>query len=482
MKVGPASVERQAIAGLKWVGAAKLAAQVSSWAVTLVVVRLLVPGDYGLMALAWLVVSVAAAAAELGLGVSLVQARAFDRDQLARVAALALLLHLGMGLVVACGAPLAALFFGEPRLTAIVQVGALHFVLAAFTTIPEALVLRDMDFRRLSTADLVSALSGSLATLALAMAGAGVWSLVVGNLFAAALRSSLLMRGRFVRPQFRFDRIGRFAAFGGTLTTSRLVWQLTHQVDVLIAGRFLPQEAVGLYSMAVHLATLPMQKITSVVNQVALPAVARLQAERARLQLRLLTALRLMMLVAIPPLWCLAAVAPEFVSVVLGPRWSGIAYPLRVISLLVPLKIASSVISTSTVALGAAMLDFRNTMINLVVLPLAFLVGVQWGIDGLATAWVVGTGIVLGLTLPRMCPVVGVGLRQVVRAGAAPLIAGVALVVAVLALRPLLAGAAEPLRLAALILAGLAVYVAVVTLLEREVWEDVRRIVAAAKG
>ena len=476
------SVERKAIAGLKWVGAAKLLAQVSSWVVTLVVVRLLVPGDYGLMALASLVVSVAAAAAELGLGTSLVQAGAFDREQLARVAALALLLNLGMGLVVACGAPLAALFFNEPRLTAVIQVGALHFVLAAFTTVPEALLLRDMDFRRLSAADLAAVLSGSLATLALALVGAGVWSLVVGNLLAALVRSSLLIRGRVVRPQFRFDRIARFAVFGGTLTASRLVWQLTNQVDVLIAGRFLPKEAVGLYSMAVHLATLPMQKISSVVNQVALPTIARLQAERPRLQLRLLAALRLMMLVAIAPLWCLAAVAPEFVNVVLGPQWNGIAYPLRMISLLVPLKIASSVISTSTVALGAATLDLRNTMVNVVVLPIAFLVGVHWGIDGLATAWAVGTGLVLGLTMPRMCSVIGMSLRQVVRAGAAPLLAGAALVGTVLALRPLLASVAEPVRLGVLVFAGLAVYVAVVTLIEREVWDDVRRIAAADRG
>lgn len=476
------SIERQAISGLKWTGATRLIGQALGWAVTLIVVRLLAPADYGIAAVSTVIISVFSTVAELGLGASLIQAPSLARETLARAAGLALVLNIGLGAVVVLSAPLAGAFFGDDVLRRVIQVSALHFGLAALSIVPEALAYRGMNFKWTAFIDLVSSLVASLATLLLALQGAGVWALVLGSLAGASVRSALFLRGHPVRPVFRFGGLRRHLAFGGALATGRLAWQVVNQSDVLTAGRFLTPNAVGLYSVSLHLATLPMQRIMGIVNQVVFPTVARLQEDRPRLRERLIFGLRLLGFVSVPVMWGIAAVAPDLVALVLGPRWHDAVYPLQVTSLLIPFKMASAVISTAIVGVGAATLDLRNTLVNIVVLPIAFLIGVQWGVDGLATAWALALVIVLALTVPRSCARLEIPPLDVARALRDPLLAGGVMYALVIAARAALAGVPGLYRLPALILVGGAVYLPLVSLLNRAIWTDLRRLLAASRA
>ena len=90
------SIEQQALSGLKWTASARLIGQVLSWAVTLIVVRLLAPADYGIAAVSAAIISVISTVAELGLGASVVQAPSLERETLARIAGLAIVLNCGL--------------------------------------------------------------------------------------------------------------------------------------------------------------------------------------------------------------------------------------------------------------------------------------------------------------------------------------------------------------------------------------------------
>jgi O-antigen/teichoic acid export membrane protein len=474
------SVESQAISGLKWTGAARFISQAVSWAVTLIVVRLLAPADYGVVAVSAVIISIFSTAAELGLGAALVQAPKLDREALARIAGLAMLLNIALGAVVALGAPLAGLFFNEAILPRVVQVSSLHFVLAAVSIVPQALAYRDMNFRWSASIELVSALAASVTTLLLALHGAGVWSLVVGSLSGAAVRSAMFLRGQNVWPVFRLGGVRRHVTFGGALAMSRLAWQVINQSDVLIAGRFLTPSAVGLYSVSLHLATLPMQRVMSIVNQVVFPAVARLQDDRPRLRERLLSGLRVLGFVSVPVMWGISSIAPELVELALGPTWQDAAYPLRVVSLLIPLRMVSGIVSTTIIGVGA--LDLWNTAINLVVLPICFLIGVQWGVNGLATAWAVALLVVLSMTIPRNCRKLEVPVSEVARTLRDPILAGGAMYGLVSMGRMFLTGVVNGYKLPALIVIGAVVYLPCLSLLNRRMWTDVQRLYAALRA
>jgi O-antigen/teichoic acid export membrane protein len=473
------SLERQAITGVKWSVVAKVVTQLVAWAVTLLVIRLLNPADYGLMALNAVVLSIFSGVAELGLGASLIQARNPTQHDLARVAGALLVLNLGCAAIVCLGAPLFATAFGSPRLELIIQISSVQFLLSAIAAIPEALAYRDMRFRWLAAADIASGLTTSATTLVLALSNAGVWALILGNLGGYTVRTVILLfGGTIVRPTFVLRGIGQFLRFGGAWSGARLAWQLTSQADVLIAGRALSQEAVGAYSVAVQLANLPLQKAMGIVNQVAFPAMARLQAELPRMRRRMLTSIRLLGFGAIPILWGFGAVAPEFVELVLGDQWAGVILPLQLIAIVAPLRMLATLLATAVSAIGRADVELVNTLMSLAVFVVAFLVGVRWNLNGLAIAYVIATSLSLVLNFPRTARVVGISARQIGMAGRSTVISGGAMLVATAAARFGLTGASGWLRLSVLVVIGAATYFATMLLIDRTIWADARKIIA----
>ena len=445
--------------------------------------RLLTPEDYGLMAMSMVIISIIAGIAEFGLGASLIQAKTVSRQELAHLAGALAALNMGCGVLVVVGAEPFANLLGDARLTDVIRVLALQFLLSAIEAVPYSIAYREMQFKRLAGIEIAATLVGSMVTLTLAWLEAGVWALVFGGVAGGVLRTTLYVcLGTFVWPSFRLRGIARHARFGGAVTAGRILWQLTYQADVLIAGRFLTSQTVGLYSVSLHLATLPMHKAMGILNQVAFPAVARLQDELPRMRQRLLDSLRLLAFAAIPMFWGISAVAPEFVHVVLGKKWYPAIFALQVVSLVAPMRMLAAVFSTALAAIGRADLDLRNMLIGAVVLPAAFLIGVQWGLDGLAASWVAGIPIVFALNFPRTLAAIGLRQSQLWAAVRVPLIAGVIMIVLVAGVRTVLIEYDEFLRLPLLIVVGAAGYLGSVQLLDRVIWTDVRRLVAAARG
>ncbi|HVZ35733.1 MAG TPA: lipopolysaccharide biosynthesis protein [Polyangiaceae bacterium] len=477
------SVERQAAAGLKWGSIAKLGGQVVSWAVTLAVFRLLSPEDYGLMALSMVLLSIVAGVAEFGLGSSLIQMPKLDARDMARVGGALAMLNIGCGLAVALGAPVFAKLLGDIRLSPLLRVLSLQFLLTAIESVPLSLAQRNMDFKRLAGIELAATLLGSLVTLLLAWLGGGVWALVIGNLAGAALRTLLYVAlNGFTWPSFNFRGIGPHLRFGGAVTITRFLWQLTSQADLLIAGRVLTREAIGFYSVSMHLATLPMTKVMGILNQVAFPAVARLQDELPRLRQRLVDALRLLALAAVPGMWGISSIAAEFVDVVLGERWRDSIVPLQVVSFVAPLRMLGMVLATALTGVGRADLELRNTIVGAIVLPSAFFVGAQWGLDGLAFSWCCAVPIVLAMNFPRTLGALGMSCGDLMAATRGPIAAGIAMYAAVTLARRPLSELDELTRLLILIPVGAAAYLCVVQLMDRTIWSVARKFAAAVRG
>jgi teichuronic acid exporter len=476
-------VERKTVVALKWSVVAKLLGQLISWGVTLIVLRLLAPADYGLMAIVTVVISMIAGLAEFGFGASLIQAPTLDRRELARIAGALGALNVGCGVVVAAAAPLIAAWLGEPRLQLLIQVSALQFLFSAVEIVPQALMHRVMDFARVARIEIGATIVGSLGTLALALSGAGVWALVLGGLASSAARAAgFVVSSGFVWPSLALVGIGHHIRFGGIVTVTRVIWQIAYQMDTLIAARIFTREVLGLYAVAMHLATLPMSKAMGVVNQVAFPAVARLQDELPRLRIRLVESLRLLALIAIASLWGLAAVAHEFVDVVLGEKWHAAETALQLVSVVAPFRMLMAVLATALAASGHAELELRNTIVSALILPTSFALGVNWGLNGLAASWLVAVPAICALNFRRTAGTLGLRLGDVMSAVRAPVIAGAVMLIAVTLARLGLTDYSEALRLPILIAAGALVYTGSVWALDRGIWIDVRRVAAALRG
>jgi O-antigen/teichoic acid export membrane protein len=472
------SLQAQALAGFRWSAGLKVFSQVITWAITIFVIRLLTPADYGLLAMATVFVSFLTMFSELGLGAAVVQRAHVDDALLRRVLGVVLVLHVSLAAVLVLSAPLVAHFYDEPRVTPVLRALSLQFILAGFAVMPNAQLQRRMAFKNRALLDLFSALLASATTLALAWHGAGVWALVAGAL-GGQLCKTVGLNWLFPTqywPELSFKGLRELLRFGGQFTAIQVFWVFLSQVDIVIAAKWLGHEALGFYSVATHFASLPGQRISSLVNQVAFAAFARLQDEGTHTGAHVLKGVRMLSFFAFPVLWGLSSVAPEGVAVVLGGAWAPAAFPLQVLALVIPLRIVGNFVNTALQGLGRSDVVLRNVLWATLIAPPAFLIGVNtWGLAGLSLAWWVVTPLVFLQGMLRGLPLLGLRWGQLVGAMAPAAGASLLMVGVVTATRHFAGGEPSSLwRLCALVAAGALTYGAVWWGLNRtgaqEVW------------
>lgn len=413
------SLRSQALSGFRWTVSVRLLSQSVTWAITLVVIRLLTPSDYGLLAMSTVFVAFLAMFSELGLGAAIVQKAEVDEPLLKRAFGLILTIHFSLAALLALSAPLIAIFYDDPRVIPVIRVLALQFVLAAFSVIPDATLQRQMEFKNRSLLDFSGAVAASGLTLFLAFGGAGVWALVAGSLMGQAVKTvgiNLLSPFRHW-PDFSLRGLRSLLQFGGNFTAVQAFWMFLSQVDVLICAKWLGNEALGFYSVAMQLASLPSQRISGLVNQVAFPSFSRMQADLGRVSGHVLAGVRLLSFVSFPVLWGMSSVAPEIVEVVLGDKWLMTTLPLQVLTLVIPLRIVGNFVATAVQGMGRSDIVLRSVVWASVVTPPVFLAGVVgWGLVGLSLAWLVASPLSFVQSMARSLPVVGLTLGQLARA------------------------------------------------------------------
>src|SRR5512142_2372920 len=156
------TMREQVMSALRWTAGARLTAQIVTWAITLVVIRILSPADYGLLAMATGFIGFLSMFSEFGLGSAVVQKADVDVATLRRAFGVILAIHFLLAGVVLAAAPLVGHFFAEPRVVPIAQVLSAQFIFAAFAVIPDAMLQRRMEFRRRSLLDLSGAIVSSV--------------------------------------------------------------------------------------------------------------------------------------------------------------------------------------------------------------------------------------------------------------------------------------------------------------------------------
>jgi O-antigen/teichoic acid export membrane protein len=374
--------------------------------------------------------------------------------------------------------PLVAVFYGEPRLAPILYVMALQFLVAPLGMIPEVLLQRKLEYKKRSLIEMSSAIVASVVTLLLALSGAGVWSLVLGNLAGVAWRTvTVNIAAPFPHfPLFSLAGMRSLLGFGSTVVMSRCLWTLYMQMDVMIIGRVLGGKALGIYSVAMHLASLPVQRVTAILNQVAFPALARFQEERELIRRQLLKVFSLLSLAAFPVSWGMSATANEIVLVLLGENWQEAIFPLRALTLIMPFRTLVAFLPTVTDAIGRPQIGLQNILVSWIIMPPAFYIGCQWGITGVATAWLLAFPLTLLINAHRMLAAVELSLMTVAARIAPAAACGAVMFVAVEALRRAMLGHVAPgAMLVAEVATGALVYGAATWTLNRATLRDVQQ-------
>lgn len=450
--------------GVRWLAAGQVATQATRFVVSIVLARLLAPAEFGLLAMATAITTVGSLFSTMGASPVIVQRRELSESLLRSLALLGMLTGFFLSAVMGLGAWAFAGFFHEPRLAGILTALGATFALGGVSLVPDALLQRALRFDRLVTIDLLQVVAGSAISIVLALAGWGAWGLVVGNLAGTALRSAALVILSPWRIRFGFDgsAVRGVVGYSGSVLGFNLVQYWARYTDRLLVGRILGAASLGFYDYAFRFYMYPLEVVTHVLIRVLLPAFSKLQHDLEQLGRAYLRANGAIAFICFPMMAGLAVVADPFVPVVLGEQWQPIVPLIRILA---PVALLSALgVSTGQIflACGRADLRFAWCLVYTALIIAAVVVGVQWGIHGVAVALAIVLVPIniasywLALRLVNL----GLGvLWRTVRTTAA-LTTAMAIVVSIKRVALDAVGAPEELTLFVCVAGGIACYVA----------------------
>jgi O-antigen/teichoic acid export membrane protein len=393
------NLTQRAVAGTAWSGLSTAGKQLLSIASVATVARMLGPGAYGVMAMANILIVFILNFRDLGTGSAIIQRKIITKSLLSSL----FWVNCCFGLLLAgfvCGmSPVLAKFFKTPQLIPILCVLSFSFWLTSCGITHSSLLYREMRFRSLAAADLCAALVAYLVALTFAYRGFGVWALVFANLSNSITSVGGYWIAARWRPalEFAIQEVKSVARYSLNLSGFGIVNYFSRNADNITVGKVLGQAALGDYQMAYNLMLTPIQNISSVIAQATFPAFARIQDDDERFRLAYTRSCMLIGLISFPVLAGMGIVADPMIRTVLGGKWLG---AIRVFQILAPVGLAQSIYTTIGqiyMAKGRTDWLFRWGIVQTIVLVGSFLIGIHWGIMGVAIAYCIAF---LCITMP----------------------------------------------------------------------------------
>lgn len=462
-----------------WRSGSQIVGQSIQWIATFSVIRLLPPRDYGLMAMTQVVLVLLTMLNGAGLASGLVQQADLTRRQIAQVFGMLLLLNGTLAAVQFASAPWIAAYYHQPLVADMLRVQVLMYLFTPFIAVPYALRAREMDFRKQAVVNMTSSVASASTALGGALAGWGVWALVLAPVafFATRALGMAVMARWLIWPRFDFRGAGGLARYGALMTVGSLFWFVESQADIFIAGRSFSAHELGIYSTALFLTQIFVAKFVPPLNEVAFSAYARIQHDADAFAQAFARAARLILIAALPFYLGLAVTAGPLVETVLGPQWRPAIPIVHLLAFAMPFMTLQVLFAPACEARGRPGIPIRNSAYGAVILATGFLIGVQFGPEGLAWAWIGAYPLFLIVSAAQSLPAIGLKPLALIRAILPPVFAAVAMALVVSLVDRLLPPLAPVPRLGMLVATGAAAYGAWLALFARDAARELIAIV-----
>jgi O-antigen/teichoic acid export membrane protein len=430
------------------------------------------------MAMAWVYIGFIALFNEVGLGAAIVQGKSLSQDDLSSICWGVLAINLGLCLFAIVSAPLVADFYQEPRVADVLRVASIAFIIRGVSLVPNSILARELAFRKQSQADLIANVSGAIATLWLATKGFGVWSLVCGVLVQDITRAMLSFFFHPWKPNlsFSFSKVKGLVQFGAKVASARLLWYLSANADLLIAGKMLGKTQLGYYSVAAQLASIPVDKMVSTITYVAFPALSKVQDDPALLRRYFLKIVKALAFAIFPACWGIYLIAESAVLLFLSEKWLPAVLPMQILSMVMACRAIQAINAPLEMAVGRAGIALLNVAIIGSVMALSFLVGSSYGLEGLAYAWF-AFPVVFLITTSITVRLIDLSLADYFRGLTHPLLGTAFMALAVLTGQKLvLEGFGLAAQVAGSVVLGVVSYLLYYVLFNRQMFVEVRSI------
>jgi teichuronic acid exporter len=316
-------IKSKAITASMWAVISKFSLLFTQFIIGIILARLLKPSDFGLIALTTVFITISGAVTDGGFETALIQKKELSSIQINTAFYLNIILGCIMTLLIFVLSPYIATFFNEPQLKNILRVLSISLPLEALGQTQRTLLMRELDFKKISVSQILSSIVSGLAGILLAYYGYGVWALVYSTILALIIRVTWLWIYSSWYPQimFSYSSLSNIVPFGLNVLTTSILFFFVQQFNSLVVGKFYNERDLGLYSRGMKFPEIIISIIQSVILKMALPLFSKFQDEREKLDILLNKTNVLVAFITFPLLSFVFLNAKEIVILLLTPKW-----------------------------------------------------------------------------------------------------------------------------------------------------------------
>jgi len=468
------SITLKAMGSFKWSALMEVVSRTAAPIIFVVLARLLTPDDFGVMATAMIAISFSQMFWDAGLSKALIQTKAAPEEAAHVVFWTNVVLGFLIYLLLFISAPAIASFFKSPASGPVIQVLGIQIILASLTSVQQALFVRDLNFRGLFWIKLLTALIPALFSLPLALYGYGVWSLVAGSLIGQGINLYLLWRKSNWRPLFRYDWLvaRSLFTFGFWVLLESIGAWLIVWGDNLIVGHFLGVHDLGVYRTGWMMVTIIFGLVLNPFLPVLYPTFSRMQDDLPALKSAFHRVNRVIFALALPMGTGLLLLGSETATILFGEKWQGLGFVLSMLGFMNGMAWLVGVNADLYRATGRPDMNTKLMYLSLLYYLPAYYLAAQHGLLAFTITRLAVALLAIPIHIYLCVVLLGISPFYIWEKGKSMLLSTVAMVAGISILKwglfPFFLVHHAVASLGVMILAGSAIYIACLWLLDRD--------------
>ncbi len=397
-----------------------------------VLARLLVPEDFGLVAMVSVIINFATMFKDAGLSLATVQKESITHEQVSTLFWINIVISIVLGVIVVLAAPLVAYLYSKPELTRITATLSLSIIFSGLSIQHQALQKRNLHFATLAKINIASQFISICVTICLALLGYGYWALVIGNIVVSFVNSLLTFIVYPWRPSFikRGTGVRGMLKFGTHITGYSFVNYFSRNADNFLIGRVIGADGLGLYSKAYQIFMMPIRQIRAPINNVAIPVLASLKRDKDKFSKYYKTIIYVIALLTMPLVVVMYVYAENIILLLLGNQWLAAVGVFKILALVGFLQASIQAgRGLPMLSLGFTKRYFKFGVLQSIVTVSGIVLGLKGGIEGVALGYGVAFYLLVPFTMRWTMQGSPVGFKDWLHAVSSPVVSAVIMLI-----------------------------------------------------
>jgi O-antigen/teichoic acid export membrane protein len=379
------SLRYKTLRALWWSFLGFISAQGVQFIIGIVLARLLLPAQFGLIGMLTIFMVLAQSFLNSGFGAALIQKRDASQTDICSIFYFNIVVGLAAAGLLCLGAPWIAAFYNQPILTPLTRVLSLTIVINSFGLIQNTIITRQINFKTLTKIGLMSSVPSGIIGISMAASGFGVWSLVVQQISSTLFRTVFLWFFNTWRPVLLFSlkALRDMFGFGSRVLASGLLNTIFDNIYLVVIGKLFLATELGFFTRAKQFGEFPSFNLTWMVGQVTFPVFSTIQDDLTRLKRGLKKALTTLVLVNFPMMIGLLVIARPLVLALLTEKWAPCIPYLRLLCIVCLLFPLNWINTNVLFAIGRSDLCLRLEIIKKILIVINIVITWRWGIEAM---------------------------------------------------------------------------------------------------